>query len=67
MGGNVITQKQCMLSWCNNTDLTNKIDSLILGGIPSELYCYRCANTYITIRKQIEIKQANRMYWHGIQ
>jgi hypothetical protein len=39
--------KECKVINCNNTSLVySGVDALMLGGIPTETYCYDCANAY---------------------
>ena len=39
--------KECAVRFCNSTELVfSGIDAFILGGIPTELICYTCANSY---------------------
>jgi hypothetical protein len=38
---------ECKIINCDNTDLVySGISALMLGGIPTESYCYSCANAY---------------------
>jgi hypothetical protein len=40
-------EKTCKVINCENTSLVySGIDALCLGGIPTETYCYTCANAY---------------------
>ena len=40
-------EKECAVRFCNSTQLVfSGIDAFILGGIPTELICYTCANSY---------------------
>jgi hypothetical protein len=48
--------KECKVINCNNTDLVySGIDALMLGGIPTETYCYSCANAYNQIDSAITL------------
>lgn len=39
--------KTCKVINCENTNLVySGISALMLGGIPTETYCYTCANAY---------------------
>lgn len=39
--------KECAILWCKNTRLVySGVDAMVLGGIPTETYCYDCANIY---------------------
>lgn len=47
--------KTCKTQSCENTNLVySGIDALMLGGIPTETYCYTCAVAYNTISAEIE-------------
>lgn len=40
----------CAIPTCNNTNLVfSGTDAFVLGGIPTEKYCYQCANAYYQI------------------
>ena len=42
--------KVCKVVHCENTSLVySGTDALCLGGIPTETYCYDCANAYTQI------------------
>jgi hypothetical protein len=42
--------KECAVTTCNNTGLVySGIDALMLGGIPTETFCYACAIAYSQI------------------
>ena len=46
---------KCKVINCENTDLVySGIAALMLGGIPTETYCYSCANAYNQISIKIE-------------
>lgn len=46
--------KECAVEGCTSTELVySGIAALILGGIPTEKYCYACANAYAQIDKAI--------------
>jgi hypothetical protein len=41
---------ECAVKSCNNTQLVfSGTDAFQLGGIPTEKYCYPCANAYAQI------------------
>jgi len=50
--------KECAVRFCNSTELVfSGIDAFMLGGIPTELICYTCANAYAqksTIYEQVK-------------
>ena len=49
--------KTCSVMNCENTNLVySGIDALMLGGIPTETYCYSCANAYNQISNYVENK-----------
>lgn len=40
---------------CENTELVySGTDAFMLGGIPTETYCYPCANAYAQISRDME-------------
>jgi len=46
---------ECKVINCNSTELVySGIDALMLGGIPTETYCYNCANAYNQISNCVE-------------
>lgn len=46
---------KCQVINCENTDLVySGISALMLGGIPTEKYCYSCANAYNQISTAIQ-------------
>ena len=46
---------QCNVPNCTNTDLVfSGVDAFMLGGIPTETYCYSCANTYAVIKNKMD-------------
>lgn len=48
--------KECVVISCNNTNIVySGSDAAILGGIPTELYCYTCAAAYMQISNHIEV------------
>jgi hypothetical protein len=54
--------KECKVINCNKTDLVySGISALMLGGIPTETYCYSCGNAYNQIQLAIAelIEKAN--------
>lgn len=47
--------KTCAVMLCEKTDLVySGIDAFMLGGIPTEKYCYTCANAYLQISYSVE-------------
>ena len=51
--GNKMTQ--CKVPNCENTDLVySGVDAFMLGGIPTEKYCYPCANAYAAIKDSVD-------------
>jgi hypothetical protein len=47
--------KECSVTNCNNTSLVySGIDAFMLGGIPTEKYCYACAGAYAAIKVEME-------------
>ena len=47
--------KECEVINCTNVVLVySGIDALMLGGIPTETYCYSCANAYNQISNYVE-------------
>jgi hypothetical protein len=51
--GNKMTQ--CKVPNCTNTDLVfSGVDAFMLGGIPTESYCYSCANAYAVIKNSVD-------------
>lgn len=48
--GYYYTPKECQVKDCTNTDLVySGTDAFMLGGIPTEKFCYKCANIYAQI------------------
>jgi hypothetical protein len=46
---------ECLVPNCKNTELVySGVAALILGGIPTEKYCYSCANAYVTIKETMD-------------
>ena len=46
---------QCEVPNCENTDLVySGIAAFMLGGIPTEKYCYSCANAYAVIKERMD-------------
>ena len=46
---------QCKVINCENTELVySGVDAFMLGGIPTETYCYNCANAYNQISRDME-------------
>jgi hypothetical protein len=52
---------KCSVINCENTNLVySGVDALMLGGIPTEKYCYTCATAYLMIKSNIEMmKEVN--------
>jgi hypothetical protein len=47
--------KKCSVMNCDETNLVySGIDALMLGGIPTEKYCYKCATAYLMISHEVE-------------
>jgi hypothetical protein len=47
--------KECLVINCSNTSLVySGVDAFILGGIPTEKYCYSCANAYAVIANEMK-------------
>jgi hypothetical protein len=47
---------KCQVKGCNNTDLVHSgTAAFILGGIPTERYCYTCANAYAFIKEEMAV------------
>ena len=47
--------KTCKTYKCESTELVySGIDAFMLGGIPTETYCYNCANAYNQISRDME-------------
>lgn len=45
----------CKNRGCENTELVySGTDAFMLGGIPTETYCYPCANAYAQISNDME-------------
>jgi hypothetical protein len=45
----------CAVTNCENTNLVySGVDALMLGGIPTEKYCYPCAVAYTIISADVE-------------
>lgn len=43
---------ECQVKGCTNTSIVfSGTDAFMLGGIPTEKYCYSCANAYAQIDK----------------
>jgi hypothetical protein len=46
--------KTCKVINCENTSIVySGTDALCLGGIPTETYCYTCANAYAQIDRDM--------------
>lgn len=47
--------KECAVINCNDTNLVySGVDAMVLGGIPTETFCYKCASAYLMISNAIE-------------
>ena len=47
--------KECKVVNCGSTELVySGTDAFMLGGIPTETYCYNCANAYNQISAYVE-------------
>jgi hypothetical protein len=47
--------KECAVMNCKDTNLVySGIDAFMLGGIPTETYCYTCASAYLQISHSVE-------------
>jgi len=47
--------KTCSVMNCENTNLVySGVDAFMLGGIPTEKYCYTCATAYLQISYDVE-------------
>lgn len=47
--------KTCAVMNCENTNLVySGIDAFMLGGIPTERFCYTCAAAYLQISEVME-------------
>ena len=47
--------KTCSVMNCESTNLVySGIDALMLGGIPTEKFCYVCATAYLQISSIVE-------------
>jgi hypothetical protein len=47
--------KKCATMNCEETNIVySGIDAMMLGGIPTETYCYRCATAYVMISNAVE-------------
>jgi hypothetical protein len=47
--------KTCKVINCEETTLVySGVDAMLLGGIPTETYCYKCANAYNQISVMVE-------------
>lgn len=46
---------KCKTFNCESTELVySGVDAFLLGGIPTETYCYKCANAYKQISDHIK-------------
>lgn len=47
--------KTCNVIGCDNTDIVySGISALMYGGIPTEMFCNKCANAYNQISTQMK-------------
>jgi hypothetical protein len=47
--------KTCAVINCENTNLVySGVDAMMLGGIPTERFCYTCAGAYLQISYAVE-------------
>jgi hypothetical protein len=47
--------KTCAVINCESTNLVySGVDAFVLGGIPTEKYCYQCASAYLIISHELE-------------
>jgi hypothetical protein len=47
--------KECKVNNCTSTSIVySGTDAFMLGGIPTETYCYDCANAYNQISADVE-------------
>jgi hypothetical protein len=52
----IVMDKECAVIDCTNTELVySGIVAFQLGGIPTEKFCYACANAYAQINRAIEM------------
>ena len=57
---------QCKVISCENTELVySGTDAFMLGGIPTETYCYNCANAYNQISRDIEAARETVVTYQG--
>jgi len=46
---------ECKVPNCKNAELVySGVDAFMLGGIPTETYCYSCANAYAVIKNKMD-------------
>ena len=52
---------KCNTPRCESTELVySGVDAMVLGGIPTEEFCYTCAVAYVSIQNRIaELQVAN--------
>jgi len=51
---------ECAVRSCNSTELVfSGVDAFMLGGIPTEKYCYTCANTYVQIADSMKLEHTH--------
>jgi hypothetical protein len=47
--------KTCAVMNCDSTELIySGTDAFMLGGVPTETYCYKCATAYLMISNHLE-------------
>jgi len=47
--------KTCSVINCEDTNLVySGVDAMVLGGVPTEKYCYKCATAYMMISYEVE-------------
>jgi len=51
---------KCSVMNCESTELVySGVDALMLGGIPTEKYCYTCATAYLQISNHLASMVSN--------
>jgi hypothetical protein len=51
---------KCSVMNCESTELVySGVDAFMLGGIPTEKYCYTCATAYLQISNHLESMVSN--------
>jgi hypothetical protein len=47
--------KECKIVGCSETTLVySGVDAFMFGNIPTERYCYKCANVYAQIKDSVD-------------